>query len=168
MRCSPFGPVAAVWSAAHAGPRVVRIFLSSPGRPPAKSVAKFFPGAQARTSPKIEALLERIGNFLEGKSVTFGLGEIRLDLCSPFQRKVLRAQCGVRRGRLSTYRSIADRLGNRGASRAVGAALAANPFPILIPCHRTIRSDGALGGYQGGRKMKTALLKMEGNDILTS
>jgi len=45
---------------------------------------------------------------------------------------------------------------------AVGTALAKNPFPIVIPCHRAVRSDGTLGGYQGGLEMKRALLEMEG------
>jgi len=53
-------------------------------------------------------------------------------------------------------------LGKPNAARAVGAALAANPFPLIIPCHRVIRADGSLGGYQGGLKMKQALLRIEG------
>jgi methylated-DNA-[protein]-cysteine S-methyltransferase len=53
-------------------------------------------------------------------------------------------------------------LGKPSAARAVGRALATNPFPIIIPCHRAVRSDGSLGGYQGGLAMKRALLEMEG------
>jgi len=53
-------------------------------------------------------------------------------------------------------------LGVAGGGRAVGRALAENPFPILIPCHRAVRADGAIGGYQGGSAMKRALLEMEG------
>jgi methylated-DNA-[protein]-cysteine S-methyltransferase len=74
----------------------------------------------------------------------------------------LRAEHGIPRGSVSTYQRIAKLLGNRNATRAVGGALANNPFPIIIPCHRAIRSDGTLGGYQGGLKMKRALLEMEG------
>ena len=65
-------------------------------------------------------------------------------------------------GSLSTYGRIARELGVVGGGRAVGNALAANPFPLLIPCHRAVRSTGALGGYQGGLEMKKALLEMEG------
>jgi methylated-DNA-[protein]-cysteine S-methyltransferase len=85
-----------------------------------------------------------------------------MDLCSAFQQKVLHAEHAIPRGRVSTYRLIARRLGDANAARAVGTALATNPFPIVIPCHRAIRSDGALGGFQGGLKMKGALLRMEG------
>ena len=60
------------------------------------------------------------------------------------------------------YGRIARKLGVPGGGRAVGSALAANPFPLLIPCHRAVRSTGELGGYQGGLEMKKALLEMEG------
>jgi methylated-DNA-[protein]-cysteine S-methyltransferase len=63
---------------------------------------------------------------------------------------------------VSTYQRIAQYLGNPRGARAVGTALATNPFPIIIPCHRAIRSDGTLGGYQGGLPMKRVLLEMEG------
>ena len=70
-----------------------------------------------------------------------------------------------RGARVSTYRRIAAHLGVPKGARAVGNALATNPFPIVIPCHRAIRSDGALGGYQGGLAMKRALLMQEGVDV---
>jgi methylated-DNA-[protein]-cysteine S-methyltransferase len=57
---------------------------------------------------------------------------------------------------------VATRLGRPGAARAVGTALATNPFPLAIPCHRVIRSDGSLGGFGGGIEMKRALLAREG------
>ena len=63
---------------------------------------------------------------------------------------------------MSTYQRIAGHLGHPRAARAVGTALAHNPFPIIVPCHRAIRSNGTLGGFQGGVEMKRALLEMEG------
>ncbi|MEA3339092.1 MAG: MGMT family protein, partial [Chloroflexota bacterium] len=69
------------------------------------------------------------------------------------------------RGWVSTYGRIAKSLGNPRAARAVGNALARNPFPIIIPCHRTIRADGRLGGFRGGVEMKRALLEMEGVEV---
>ncbi len=87
-----------------------------------------------------------------------------LDLqgCSTFQQQVLRAEQAIPRGWVSTYGRLAIHLGLTGGARAVGGALARNPFPIVIPCHRTICSDGIIGGYQGGVAMKRALLQMEG------
>jgi methylated-DNA-[protein]-cysteine S-methyltransferase len=75
---------------------------------------------------------------------------------------VLLAEYGIPRGYVSTYRRIAEHVGSPGGSRAVGGALSGNPFPIIIPCHRAVRSDGGLGGYQGGLEMKKRLLAMEG------
>jgi methylated-DNA-[protein]-cysteine S-methyltransferase len=82
--------------------------------------------------------------------------------CSEFQRRVLLAEYGIRRGWVSTYGRIARHLGMPQGARAVGSALAHNPFPIIIPCHRAIAADGSLGGYQGGPEMKRSLLEMEG------
>ena len=63
---------------------------------------------------------------------------------------------------MSTYGRIARSLGMPNAARAVGTALSRNPFPIIIPCHRAIRSNGELGGFRGGLEMKRALLELEG------
>ncbi|EFK10557.1 6-O-methylguanine DNA methyltransferase, DNA binding domain protein [delta proteobacterium NaphS2] len=83
-------------------------------------------------------------------------------MCGEFQQRVLRAEHGIPRGSVSTYKIIAIYLGNPGGARAVGNALANNPFPLIVPCHRAIRSDRHLGGYQGGFEMKQALLTKEG------
>ena len=90
-----------------------------------------------------------------------------LDLgrCSPFQRRVLLAEQAIPRGRLSTYGRLARHLGAPRAARAVGGALARNPFPIVIPCHRAIRGDGSVGGFQGGMALKRRLLEYEGHVI---
>ncbi|MFX1447402.1 MAG: methylated-DNA--[protein]-cysteine S-methyltransferase, partial [Promethearchaeota archaeon] len=65
------------------------------------------------------------------------------------------------RGWVSTYKRIADKIGIPKGARVVGNALAKNPFPIIIPCHRAIKSNGELGGFQGGLEMKQVLLEME-------
>ncbi|MBN1893261.1 methylated-DNA--[protein]-cysteine S-methyltransferase [bacterium] len=109
-----------------------------------------------------DVLARRIEAFLKGEDIRFSLSEVRLQNCPVFQRKVLTAEHAIPRGWVSTYGLIAGHLGHPGAARAAGNALAKNPFPVVIPCHRAIRSDGSLGGYQGGAKMKRALLEMEG------
>lgn len=100
--------------------------------------------------------------FLTGEDVQFDLDGLALDQCSKFQRKVLLAEYRIPRGWVSTYGRIAKHLGISGGARAVGNALAKNPFPIVIPCHRAIKSNGELGGYRGGADMKRKLLEMEG------
>ena len=85
-----------------------------------------------------------------------------LDSCPPFQQAVLRATARIPRGQVRTYGQLAAQLGKPGAARAVGNALAANPFPLVIPCHRVVRAGGRLGGFGGGSALKRALLAREG------
>lgn len=80
---------------------------------------------------------------------------------SPFQLKVWSVLLRVPFGRTLSYRDLARLIGQPGASRAVGAANAANPLPIIVPCHRVIASDGSLGGFSGGLEAKVALLDLE-------
>src|SRR3970040_449768 len=80
----------------------------------------------------------------------------------PFTRAVLRITAGIPYGEVRSYRWVAERLGKPKATRAVGNALARNPVPIIIPCHRVVRSDGSLGGYALGLGWKRRLLKLEG------
>lgn len=119
-------------------------------------------GFLAGGCPEISALAKEIACFLSGRLVSFDLFLLRLDLCRPFQLRVLLAEAGIPRGKISTYGRIAAHIGHPSASRAVGTALARNPFPIAIPCHRALRFDLSLGGYQGGLAMKRRLLEMEG------
>ena len=90
--------------------------------------------------------------------------ELPLDFTgvSPFTRKVLEATAEVPFGRLDTYRGIAQRVGRPSATRAVGNALGRNPIPVVVPCHRIVRSDASLGGYTGGLDIKQRLLALEG------
>ncbi len=81
---------------------------------------------------------------------------------SPFTRTVLEATTEVPFGRLDTYRGIASRVGKPSATRAVGNALGRNPIPVVVPCHRIVRSDASLGGYTGGLQIKQRLLALEG------
>jgi methylated-DNA-[protein]-cysteine S-methyltransferase len=82
---------------------------------------------------------------------------------SPFQQAVWRACAEIPAGEVRTYGWIAARIGRPRAARAVGAALGANPFAPVIPCHRVVRSDGSLGGYsgRGGARAKALLLARE-------
>jgi methylated-DNA-[protein]-cysteine S-methyltransferase len=160
-----FGPIVILWEDEPARPMVRQILLSRPGQPVRAALKEQFPDSAPSNCALIEDLAGRIAAFLDGAAVRFELEHVRLDLCSPFQQKVLLAEYGIPRGFVSTYRRIAAHLGVPGAARAVGHALSTNPFPIVIPCHRAIRSDGSLGGYQGGLAMKRILLEQEGVSI---
>lgn len=83
---------------------------------------------------------------------------------SSFAARVYELTAKVPKGRVTTYGAIAERMGRPGASRAVGAALRANPTPIVVPCHRVVRKDGSLAGYGGaeGVGRKATLLRKEG------
>ena len=81
---------------------------------------------------------------------------------TPFQRRVWQTLAKVPYGTTISYGELARRIGNPNAARAVGMANAKNPIPIIIPCHRIIKSDGNIGEFGSGRPMKKALLEMEG------
>lgn len=86
---------------------------------------------------------------------------------TPFQKKVWRALCDIKKGEVVTYAKLARAIGKPKAIRAVANAVGANPLAPHVPCHRVVRSDGSLGGYsgEGGIKAKRALLHKEGFDI---
>ena len=159
---STFGTVGLVWQGTEEGPIVHKVLLPRDQTPAEQAIKTLFVGAYPLSCPEITTLGEQIGRFLEGEDVVFSLGILALETRQPFQRRVLLAEHQIPRGWVSTYGRIATSLGAPGAARAVGNALARNPFPILIPCHRAIQSHGGLGGFQGGVRMKRALLELEG------
>ena len=162
---TPFGPVLVLWALREGDPKVVRVLLSRPSSPADARAAELYPAVPESSCVEMEALAARLAALLEGEPVEIPLDVADLDACSAFQRSVLRAEHAIPRGRVSTYRLLAAHLDRPNAARAVGNALAANPFPLIVPCHRAIRSDGRLGGYQGGPEMKRALLAMEGTRV---
>ncbi len=162
IQSTPFGPVGLLWKPVDGSPRVVRVLLSKPGAPADDRILKLYPGSKVSSCTKIDRLAAAICGFLEGEAIDFPLEAADLSQCSAFQRRVLQAEHVIPRGSTSTYRLIAEHLGKKNAARAVGSALAGNPFPIIVPCHRAVRSDRLLGGYQGGLDMKRVLLEREG------
>jgi len=104
---------------------------------------------------------EKLRRYFEGQEVTFD-EPLDLSQATPFQRRVWRAVREIPRGETRSYGEIARLVGAPRAARAVGGALAANPLPIVIPCHRVISSDGGLGGFGGRVELKRRLLELEG------
>lgn len=159
---SAFGAVGLVWREVDEDTQVVRIVLPGGRRSIEERVVGLFAAGRPGSSARIRALAEQLQRLLAGEDVPFSLEYLALERCSAFQRRVLLAEYVIPRGWVSTYGRIARALGRPGAGRAVGRALSTNPFPLVIPCHRAIRANGELGGYQGGVEMKRALLEFEG------
>jgi methylated-DNA-[protein]-cysteine S-methyltransferase len=165
---TPFGRIGLLWVEEGKDPTICRVILSNEKRSAEEILKERFPDSVHSAHVVIEDLAVRMSDFLRGEDVTFEIGQVMLDHCRPFQQQVLRIEHGVPRGRVTSYQRIAARLGRPHSARGVGRALAGNPFPILIPCHRAIRSDGSLGGFQGGLEMKRALLKLEGVEFASN
>jgi len=87
--------------------------------------------------------------------------QLDMTQCTPFQKQVYSGLQKIHCGQTTSYKELANQIGHPNAARAVGTALGNNPFPILIPCHRVIRSDGALGGFSQGLPIKKHLLETE-------
>jgi len=162
IKSTPFGSVGVIWTELNDNPKIVRILLSKPGLSAEDQVSELFPNLHASSCAEIGDVAAAIKGLLEGEEIKFSLDVADLSLCTEFQQLVLRAEHRIPRGSISTYQLIAEYLGKRNGARAVGNALANNPFPLIVPCHRAVRSDRHLGGYQGGLEMKRALLEKEG------
>jgi methylated-DNA-[protein]-cysteine S-methyltransferase len=99
--------------------------------------------------------------YFEGRLTEFDL-PLDWRLSHDFRRRVLRAISRIPYGQTRSYLQVAASAGNGRAVRAAGTACGSNPIPIVVPCHRVLRTGGALGGYGGGVAMKRALLELEG------
>jgi len=157
---SQFGPVAIIWER-DPEPVVVRVLISRPGLTATDSPA-FLDAGPIGSCQAVDSLAEGIQRFLAGRAEILPTSVVALERCPPFQRAILRIESNTLRGRVVTYSRLAELAGRPRAARAAGNALAGNPFPLIIPCHRAIRADRTPGGFQGGPGMKRALLEMEG------
>ncbi len=124
-----------------------------------------------RLSPRIleqraalDPVARELDEYFTGKRRTFDLA-LDWSLVSGFGRRILDAAARIPYGDVATYGKVAELAGNPGASRAAGNALGANPLPVVIPCHRVVRSGGALGGYTGGVERKQRLLAIERGEL---
>ncbi len=113
---------------------------------------------EAADAPFRQALLQ-LEEYFTGRRRTFDLP--LAPRCTTFQRKVLEALQAIPYGQTRSYKEVAAAIGQPKAVRAVGAANARNPVPIIIPCHRVIGSDGSLTGFGGGLEVKQTLLRLE-------
>jgi methylated-DNA-[protein]-cysteine S-methyltransferase len=154
---SPFGPL--LVAATKRG--VVRVAF------PEEDADATLERLAMRISPRIveaaeplDAIRRELDEYFDGRRRHFAL-PLDWTLVGPFGRRVLRVTSQIPYGGVLSYAEVAAEAGSPRGSRAAGNALGANPIPIVVPCHRVLRSGGALGGYGGGLERKRFLLELE-------
>jgi methylated-DNA-[protein]-cysteine S-methyltransferase len=110
---------------------------------------------------RLDGIRRELDEYFEGRLQDFAT-PIDWSYLAGFTREVLRATAAIPFGDVSTYAGVAEAAGSPRAVRAAGNALGANPMPVVVPCHRVLRTGGSLGGYTGGIERKEFLLRLEG------
>ena len=113
-----------------------------------------------RAPGRLDAAARQLEEYFAGRRQAFDL-PLDLRLASPFRRTVVRQLASIPYGSTASYATVAAAVGKPAAVRAVGSACATNPVPLVLPCHRVVRSDGSIGQYGGGTAAKRALLDLE-------
>ena len=113
--------------------------------------------------PLLNDIKRNLTDYLFGVKIDFPPYPLQIDL-SPFTQKVLAEVRKIPYGQVRSYKYLAQKIKTK-AYRAVGRSLSVNPFPIIIPCHRVIRTNGELGGFSAGIDLKKKLLKLEGISV---
>jgi methylated-DNA-[protein]-cysteine S-methyltransferase len=170
---SHVGDSALGWIAVLASPSgVARVTFGHPSRAAArKSLAEHLPPEAAvedDDGAKDDALLARLQDFAAGEFDDFWDVELDFSGYTYFQRRVLELCRRIPYGETLSYGELAERAGNPGAARAVGSTMAANRWPLVVPCHRVVQAGGRLGNYSApqGVSMKRRLLDLEAATVL--
>lgn len=154
---SPYGPLLVAATAAG----VVRVaFHSEDHEAVLDSLAVAVSPRVLHDTSRTAAAARQLDQYFAGRRRHFDL-PVDLQLASGFRRSVVEALPLIAYGSTASYAEVAGLVGNPSAVRAVGSACAHNPVPIVVPCHRVVRSDGSPGQYRGGAAMKAALLALE-------
>jgi methylated-DNA-[protein]-cysteine S-methyltransferase len=154
---SPLGPI----TVASTPRGLVRVAYRSPEQVIDELAAKLSPRV-LEVPARLDEVRRELDEYFAGRRKEFEL-EIDWSLTRGFTRRVLQATAQIDYGDLRSYAEVAARAGSPRAVRAAGNALGANPMPIVVPCHRVVRTGGALGGYTGGVERKIRLLRIEGS-----
>jgi methylated-DNA-[protein]-cysteine S-methyltransferase len=160
---TPIGPL--LLAATAEG--VVNVVFHADERTARRAVARLADrfGSEPVEASEVPLLAEAVRELRGYFAGTLRAFDVALDwsLSAGFNRRVLRELAtGIPYGTVVGYQDLADRVGEPGAARAVGAAMGSNPLPVLVPCHRVVESDGGIGGFGGGLETKRALLALEG------
>jgi methylated-DNA-[protein]-cysteine S-methyltransferase len=113
-----------------------------------------------RAPKRLDVVAREIDEYFAKRRQVFDV-KLDLSLSHGFRQRVQKHLPEIGYGQTRSYRQVAELVGNPNAVRAVGTACATNPLPVVVPCHRVLRTDGTLGGYIGGRQAKAALLELE-------
>ena len=141
-----------------------RSCLPLPQREKVESQLLAYAGVAEYDKRFFKKLQEQIAAYFDGVLVNFSPDiSILLDGLSNFSEQVLTACRDIKFGQTISYSGLAKRIGRAGSARAVGNALAKNPLPLIIPCHRVVRNDGKIGGFsaKGGITLKKKMLELE-------
>jgi methylated-DNA-[protein]-cysteine S-methyltransferase len=136
-----------------------------------EKITKFWlppaPARSAQPPPWIETVIARVRRHLDGDLQVFADLPYAWDRVSAFERTVYEAALCVKPGQTASYGQLAANIGSAATPRTVGQALGANPWPLLVPCHRFIGADGRMTGFSspGGIKTKLRLLALEGAEL---
>lgn len=142
---------------------IIRSFLPSNKNEILNLVYEIYPDIEY--SKKYENLAELLYDLYEGKTISSDFPyDLNLLNLTSFQKEVLKKTNEIKKGEVKSYSDIAQTIKNN-SSRAVGNALAKNPLPLIIPCHRVVKKNKEVGGFGGGSPMKVILLKNEGIEI---
>jgi methylated-DNA-[protein]-cysteine S-methyltransferase len=140
------------------------VALGLPNRAPedvAQELASRISPRVLEVPARLDPVRRELDLYFAGELHDFDL-PLDWQLSRGFRLEVLRQTARIPYGSTLSYKQIAARAGSERAVRAAGSALGANPIPIVVPCHRVLRTGGALGGYGGGLPMKESLLRLEG------
>lgn len=113
-----------------------------------------------RSPQRLDAVARELDDYFAGRRHTFDV-PLDLRLAKGFRLGVLEHLREIGYGRTESYAAVAAAAGSPRAVRAVGSACATNPIPVVVPCHRVVRSDGSMGGYRGGPEAKARLIALE-------
>lgn len=154
---SPLGEL--TLAATEAG--VVRVAFASEGEDEVlEQLARDVSPRVLRAPRRLDAAARELDQYFAGARKRFELA-LDLRLARGFRKSVIALLPEIRYGETRSYTQLATAVGNPRAVRAVGSACATNPLPLVLPCHRVVRSDGGLGGYRGGLDAKRLLLELE-------
>ncbi|MFX1265322.1 MAG: methylated-DNA--[protein]-cysteine S-methyltransferase [Promethearchaeota archaeon] len=156
-----FGHMGVVYWTRGGISRATRIFLPGPETRIRTRIRHDSPNAMEAHGDEVSELIRHIQHFFQGSREHIPMDFVDMNVCTDFQLGVLLAERQIPYGKTASYTWLANRAGTRGV-RAVGNALATNPFPIVVPCHRAIKSNQTIGKYQGGFEMKRRILEFEG------